>query len=88
MSMLRERLRRPEARNALPTVPAPACLPLARGHMVPEEMDRRPWLSHAARLAQGYTRLTGRLSVLKPRVIWPMLFAVLVFMHLMARKLS
>ncbi|MFO7596978.1 MAG: hypothetical protein R6W92_11640 [Desulfocurvibacter africanus] len=88
MSLLRERLRKPEVRDALPTVPAPVCLPLMRGHMVPEEMDRRPWLSQAARLAQGYTRLTGRLSVLKPRVILPMLFAVLVLMHLLARKLS
>jgi hypothetical protein len=88
INLLREHLRRPEARDALSTVVAPTCLPMVRGHMVPEEMDRRPWLSQAARLAQGYARLTGRLSVLKPRVILPMLFAVLVLMHLLAPGLS
>lgn len=69
--------------SAAPPLPA-----LDRGHMVPEEMDRRPWLTAAARLAQGYGRLSGRVAVLRPRVLLPTLFAALVFLHLLAPTLG
>ncbi len=88
MSLLRERLRQTGARAEPSREAAPPCLPLLRGHMVPEEMDRRPWLTQAARLAQGYVRLADRLSVLKPRVVLPLLLAVLVLLHLLALELS
>lgn len=88
MTQLRERLREQETQSAPHAAVHPAQPVLMRGHMVPEEMDRRPWLTQAVRLAQGYGRLANRLPVLKPRVIWPLLLAVLIFMHLLARKLS
>lgn len=88
MALLRERLRELETLGVLSAAVHPAQPILMRGHMVPEEMDRRPWLSQAARLAQRYDRLADRLPALKPHVLWPALFAVFMLMHLFARKLS
>ncbi len=71
-----------------PVSVAPPLPALDRGHMVPEEMDRRPWLTAAVRLAQGYGRLSGRVAVLRPRVLLPALLAALAFLHLLAPALE
>lgn len=88
MAMLRERLREEGGPLASTEHFEPASPLLARGHMVPEEMDRRPWLSLAVRLAQGHARLSARAPLLGLRMLCAMLVAALLLMHLMAPALQ
>jgi len=77
MALLRDRL---GGRDCLPVADVPPCLPLLRGHMIPEEMDRRPWLSTAMRWGQAYADLCRRRPLFRPGLLLSMLLTALALL--------